>query len=343
MNARPADIEGRFGVVSATDGFAARAGMAMLESGGNAFDAAVAAALVMQVVAPHLCGPAGEGTAVFFAREHGSPLVLCGQGPAPHGATPDHLGSLGLGLMPATGVIAAPVPGAFDAWMILLRDYGSKSLEEVFDAAIGYAESGYRCFFDKLINRLADVFRSDWPTSAAIYLPEGRVPDQGMVLRNPDLANTYRRILSEAAAGGGSREHQIEAARRAWYHGFVAEEIEKFAARTYRDPVFGMLPGLIAGSDLAGYSATYEAPAALDWRGWTICKPDIWSQGPVFLQQLALLGDYADLPEDIESAEYIHVLTEAAKLAYADREAFYGDLSDVPVRGLLAPGYARDR
>jgi gamma-glutamyltranspeptidase / glutathione hydrolase len=345
MNGGGPEGSGDFGVVSATDRYAALAGMTMLERGGNAFDAVVAAAFVMQVVEPHLSGPAGEVAAVFFARSDGYPRVLCGQGPAPSGATPDHFACLGLAIVPGTGVLSAPVPGAFDAWMLLLRDYGTQSLREVLDQAIGYAENGHPLLFATAlqIGAMEQVFRDDWPTSAAVYLPDRALPDVGQMFRNRDLAATYRRILTEAEAAGADREQQIEAARRAWYQGFVAEEIERSATSAHCDPTFGSLTGVITAADLAGYEATYDTPATLDSRGWTVCKPGAWSQGPVFLQQLALLDGFDHGAPGAPSVEHIHVTVEAAKLAYADREAYYGDVPEVPVRGLLAPEYTADR
>lgn len=335
------DVQGRFGVVSATDRLAASAGMAMLEAGGNAFDATIAAAFVIQVVEPHLCGPGGEVTAVFCARDDGYPRVLCGQGPAPAGASPEHFAGLGLRLVPGTGVLSAPVPGAFDAWMILLRDYGTKSVAEVLDAAIGYAEHGWPLLFGTAarIVTMERLFREDWPTSAAVYLRNGPPPTAGTVHHNPSLASTYRRIVAEAEAVGGNRERQIEAARRVWYRGFVAEEIERFAAVSHRDPTYGELSGVITATDLADYTASYDIPAMLDWRDWTVCKPGAWSQGPVFLQQLALLDGFGELVSAIGSPRYMHVMIEAAKLAYADREAFYGDVPGVPLADLLSAGY----
>jgi gamma-glutamyltranspeptidase / glutathione hydrolase len=339
------EVQGEFGVVSATDRFAASAGMAILENGGNAFDAVVAAAFVMQVVEPHLSGPAGEVSGVFFARSDGYPRVLCGQGPAPAGATPEHFADVGLSVVPGTGVLSAPVPGAFDAWMLLLRDYGTKSLREVFDAAIGYAEAGHPLLFiaNRHIGRLESVFREHWPTSAAVFLPGGKVPSVSQTFRNPGLAATYRRILTEAEAAGGGRERQIDAARRAWYQGFVAEEIERFADAAHGDPTFGTLRGVITAADLCRYEASFEKPVTLDWREWTICKPAAWTQGPVFLQQLALLDGFDNLRHSAESAEYVHVTSEVAKLAYADREVYYGDVPGVPLAELLARDYADQR
>jgi len=345
VSATTPTIRGRFGAVSATDSFATRAGMDILEAGGNAFDAAVAAGFVMQVVEPHLSGPAGEVVVVFCAHDEPGPRVLCGQGCAPAAATPALFEKLGLGLVPGTGVLSAPVPGAFGAWLTLLRDYGGKSLREVLSPAIGYAENGFPLLFPTAfqIAMLQETLWEDWPSSAAVYLPGGRVPDAGDVFRNIALGNTYSRLLAVSESAGGSRDHQINAAIQAWYQGFVADEIEAFSQRLHRDPNSGTAAGVITGSDLAGWEASYEAPATLNWEGYTVAKAGAWSQGPVFLQQLALLAGFNDVLRGPRSAEYVHVTVEAAKLAYADREAFYGDVPDAPIQALLSDDYTRER
>ena len=212
-----------------------------------------------------MSGPAGELSAVFFARDDGYPRVLCGQGPAPAALTPGHFAELGLGVVPATGVLSAPVPGAFDAWMTLLRDYGTKTPCEVLDAAIGLAENGHPILFVTAL-RIAQserTFRELWPESGAIYLPGGTPHKERSILRNPGMAATYRRILAESEAAGGSRENQIDAARRAWYQGFVAEEIDRFARVTHPDPNFSPMNAVITGEDLARYEAVYETPVTL--------------------------------------------------------------------------------
>jgi gamma-glutamyltranspeptidase/glutathione hydrolase len=344
MSARQ-ELRGDFGFVSATDRYASTAGMEMLRRGGNAFDAAVAAGLTLQIVEPHLSGPAGEVVMLLHSRSEARVRVLCGQGPAPARATPEHFRDLGLGVVPGMGVLSAPVPGAFDAWMTLLRDYGTLSLREVLDAAIGYAVRGHRLLFTTAfrIAMMEGAFRDHWPTSAALYLPDGMQPKVGEIFRNPTLGRTYQRILAEAESAGQDRVAQIEAARRAWAQGFVAAEMERFAGRTHGDPTFDSLAGVITAADIAGYEAAYDVPARLDWQDWTVCKPGAWSQGPVFLQQLALLDGFEDLTRKTGTAELAHVMVESAKLSYADREAFYGDVPGVPVGALLSPEYAASR
>ncbi|WP_221458053.1 gamma-glutamyltransferase [Streptomonospora salina] len=329
-------------MASSTHWLASGTAMAVLEDGGNAFDAAVAAGFVLQVVEPHLNGPAGE-VPIVLAPAGARPLVLCGQGPAPAGASIDHYTGLGLDLVPGTGPLAAAVPGAFDAWMLLLRDHGTKPLADVLSYAVGYAERGHPAVerVGETVATVRDLFETEWPSSAEVYLPGGRPPRPGALLRNPALAATWRRLLGEAAAAGPDRASVIDAARRIWREGFVAEELAAFAARPATDSSGERHAGVLTGQDLASFTASYEEPATYDWNGWTVCKAGPWSQGPAFLQQLALLPDGlggADGPAG-GSPEYVHTLTEGTKLAMADREAWYGDAADVPLDDLLSAGY----
>ncbi|MFG3505203.1 gamma-glutamyltransferase family protein [Streptomyces sp. NPDC047821] len=335
-------LQGTFGMVSSTHWLASQSAMAVLEDGGNAFDAAVAAGFVLHVVEPHLNGPAGE-VPVLLAPAGGEVRVLCGQGPAPAGATIGHYRSLGLGLVPGTGPLAAAVPGAFDAWMLLLRDHGTKPLAQVLRYAIEYAEAGHAPVrrVGETVETVRALFVNEWTSSAALYLPDGQPPAPGRLFRNPALARTWRRLIDEAtAAAGDDRTGQIEEARRIWRAGFIAEALLRQSARPTMDTSGGRHTGTLTAADLAGWSATYEDPVTYDWNGWTLCKAGGWSQGPVFLQQLALLPDR--LPP-YGSADYVHVLVEGCKLAMADREAWYGDAAGVPLDTLLSAAYNAGR
>ncbi len=336
-------LQGTFGMASSTHWLASQSAMAVLEGGGNAFDAAAAAAFVLQVVEPHMCGPAGD-VVMILAPEGAEPAVLCGQGPAPAGAGIDHYTGLGLELVPGTGPLAAPVPGAFDAWLLLLRDHGTKSLADVLGYAIGYAERGYPAVeqIGATVAAVRELFATEWTSSAEVYLPHGELPAPGALLKNPALAATWRRLLAESDAAGGSREHRIDAARRTWREGFVAEALAAQAALPTLDTSGERHAGTLTADDLAGWSATYERPVTHEWNGWTVAKAGPWCQGPVLLQQLALLPD-GDLPAH-GSADHVHTLVEGTKLAMADREAFYGDsagdgAADVPLADLLDEGY----
>jgi gamma-glutamyltranspeptidase/glutathione hydrolase len=325
--------------------------MAVLEQGGNAFDAAVAAGLVLQVVEPHLNGPGGEVPVIGYDAARGGAFVLDGQGPAPAAATLAAFGDLGLELIPGNGLLAACVPAAFGTWMLLLRDRGRLPLRAVMEHAIGYASGGYPVLpaISAGIASVADLFREHWPSSAGIYLTgggESGVPVPGSRFANPVLAATYERILAEAEAAGPDRDEQIEAARRAFYQGFVAEAIAAYLARAEVLDVTGDRHRALLGyDDLAGWRAGTEEPATFGYEGLTVCKTQPWGQGPVFLQQLALLSGFDLAAMGPGSAELIHTVTECAKLAFADREAWYGDprFTDVPLGDLLSPGYAAER
>ncbi|MFB7322872.1 gamma-glutamyltransferase family protein [Streptomyces sp. NPDC056190] len=333
-------LQGSFGMVSSTHWLASQSAMAVLESGGNAYDAAVAGAFVLHVVEPHLNGPAGE-VPILLAPAGGAVRVLCGQGVAPAGATVAHYRALGLDLVPGTGPLAAAVPGAFDAWMVLLRDHGTKSLDDVLKYAIGYAEHGHAPVerVGETVETVRRLFETEWTSSAEVYLPGGHSPRPGTLLRNPALAAAWKRLLTETA-GAGDREARIEAAREVWRTGFIAEALVRQAGRPTLDTSGERHTGPLAAADLADWSATYETPATYEWNGWTVCKAGPWSQGPVLLQQLALLP--AELPP-YGSADYVHLLIEGCKLAMADREAWYGDADEVPLAELLSAPYNAER
>jgi gamma-glutamyltranspeptidase/glutathione hydrolase len=341
------EILGTFGVVTSTHWLASATGMAILEKGGNAFDAAVAAGFALQVVEPHLNGPGGD-VPMILCQARGEVQVICGQGTAPQAAKIEAFRDLGLDLVPGSGLLPAVVPGAFDAWMLLLRDYGTLPLAEVLTPAIALAGGGFPLVptISSTIERVRPLFEEEWPTSAAIYLPGGAVPQAGALFKNPVLASSYARILEEAQAVGGNREAQIEAARDAWYRGFVAEAIDRFCrTQSLMDTSGRRHHGLLRADDLAGWQATVEQPLRYDYQGFTVCKPGPWSQAPVALQQLALLKGFDLSSLSAESPEFVHLVTECAKLAFADREAFYGDPNfvEVPMSTLLSDDYATER
>lgn len=325
------ELRGTFGMVASTHWLASAAGMAVLERGGNAFDAAVAAGFALQVVEPHLNGPGGDLPAVLYDARSDEVVVLCGQGTAPQAATIEEFRRRGVDVIPGTGLLPAVVPGAFGGWLLLLERFGTWRLADVLEFAIGFAEEGFPVLpsISRLIGEVEDVFRTDWPSSAEVFLP---VPEPGTLFRSPGVARTYRRIVDEA--GGGTREQELSRARDAWYRGYVADAIDGFVRTN---------DGLLTADDMAGWVATLEQPVSLDYRGHTVFKTGPWGQGPVFLQQLALLEGF-----DLASAapvELIHTVVECAKLAFADREAWYGDpdFADVPLELLLSKKYADER
>lgn len=339
-------LQGTFGMVSSTHWIASQVGMRCLERGGNAFDAAVSAGFVLHVVEPHLNGPGGDMPAIISTAQYPAPRVLCGQGPAPLGATIAHFESLGFDLIPGSGTLAAAVPGAVDAWLLLLRDHGTQSLEEVLEPAIGYASAGHPLLprTRETIVGVQELFERDWPTSAQLWLPDGRPPEAGALFANPAYARTLQRLLDESRASGRDREGQIDAARHAWSEGFVADAVDQFCRQPLPDSSGEPHTGLVTGQDMASFHASWESPATLDFHDFVVAKTQAWGQGPALLQTLAILENIDD-PEALNpsSVEGIHVTAEALKLAFADREAWYGDGPDVPLTALLSPEYAADR
>lgn len=338
------EITGTFGVVASTHWVATAVGMGVLERGGNAFDAGAATAFVLQVVEPHLNGPGGDVPIMVHAAAKGRTEVICGQGVAPAGLTIDYCKSLGLNLIPGTGLLAPCVPGTFDAYMLLLRDYGTLRLREVLEPAIGYAENGYPIVERVVatIKTVEQMFREYWPTSAAVYLPGGNLPVTGTLFRNPQMAETYKRILREAESVGGDRVAQIEAARKAWSEGFVAEAIDDFCRNNAVMDVSGRPHhGVLTGDDMARWQARVEAPAEYEYGRYTVQKPGAWCQGIATLQQLALLKGFNLDGLDPAGPDFIHLQVEAAKLAFADRDTFLGDpdFVGVPLDQLLSDAY----
>jgi gamma-glutamyltranspeptidase/glutathione hydrolase len=342
------EILGTFGVVTSTHWLASASGMAMLEKGGNAFDACAAAAFVLQVVEPHLVGPAGDMPAVFYSAQTKKVEVLCGQGPAPMNATIDAFKALGLDMVPGSGLLATVVPGAFGGWMTLLRDHGRLPLREVLEPAIGYFENGHPMLprVSDTIAGLTELFTTEWTTSGDVYLPGGNVPRGRELFRNRAAADTYKRILSEAEAAGSDRQTQIQAAYDAWYKGFVAEAMDRFCRTAEAMDSSGRRHGgLLTADDMARWTPTYETPASVSYHGWEVFKAGIWSQGPVFLQTLKILEGIDIGAMGPASPQFVHHVAEALKLAFADREAYYGDPDFVkaPLATLISEDYARGR
>ncbi len=341
-------IEGTFGVVASTHWIATAVGMATLEKGGNAFDAAVATAFTLQVVEPHLNGPGGDVPVILYDVRRGKPEVICGQGPAPMGATIAHYRSEGLDLVPGTGLLAACVPGTFETWMMLLRDFGTMPLADVLSPAIGYAQNGHPLVerANATIATVADLFRKHWPTSAAVYLPDNTVPPTGALFTNKVLAATYARIIKEAESAGGDRIAQIERARKSWSQGFVAEAMDRFCrTQEVMDTSGERHRGVLTADDMVRWAPHMEAPLTYDYGRYTVCKTGPWGQGPVMLQQLALLKGFDLDGLDPAGPDFIHLLVECSKLAYADRETFYGDpdFVKVPMATLLSDAYNAKR
>jgi gamma-glutamyltranspeptidase / glutathione hydrolase len=344
-------VMGREAMIATEHYLSASAGARIFARGGNAIDAAVAATLVEGIVNPHMHTIGGEAPMLIYVAGARRVVAINGNMVAPARATIDHYRSLGLKLIPAEGLLAAGVPAAFDALAAALAKFGSMTLAEVAEPALKLCEDGMPVHaglsghgetptdLSGLIG-IASIrmnekkFRAKWPTSAALYMPNGEVPRPGDIIKNPALANFFHRLLdAEANAKNRGREAAIDAARDRFYRGDIAREIVKWSDAN---------GGLLQESDLAAFTTRFEEPVSVDYHGVTVHKCQSWSQGPVFLQQLRILEGFDLGAMSHNSADYIHCLVETAKLAFADREAYYGDpqFTEVPIDALLSEKYA---
>ena len=335
-------ILGYRGAISTEHYLSAQAGMDILSAGGNAFDAAAAAVLVEGVVNPHMFTIGGECPVLAHVADTGATHAVNGNTKAPGAISLDVLRGRGISLLPPRGVISAGVPACLDALLTMLEHWGSMGLAETIAPALMLARHGFPVHEGLVfmpnygIAHNVERFRDQWPASAKIYLtPGGQALAVGHKLINPDLADLLTSLADEAATAG-ERIKGIRAARTAFYHGEPARIIADFVKE--RD-------GLLAYSDVAAFDTLLEKPLSTEFRNCTVHKCGPWSQGPVFLQMLRLLDTFDMESMGHNSADYLHLWTEAAKLAYADREQYYGDpaLVDVPLDGLLSPDYAAAR
>ena len=334
-------VAGTHGVVSGGHPLVSMAGMRMLLSGGNAFDAAVAAGFAAAVVEPTasytLCG---ECVALVYQARTRDTVAVSGQGVAASLATIPFFRGRGLDRIPTGPGKDAPlsftVPGAVDAYLTLLETYGTKTVADVLAPALSYAESGFPMY--EYMHRMLSIpeTRSQFhlfpPGGTDVFYPGGRVPRVGERLAQPALGATLRRLVDAEATARGHRASGIAAARARFYRGDIAAAIGAFSERT---------GGLLRASDLAGYRTRLEAPLRTTFAGREILAQSAWTQGPVLLQALGMLETFDLRALGHNSARYIHVVTEALKLAFADRERYYGDAPDVPIAELLSAGYAR--
>ena len=334
-------VSGMQGVVAAGHPLVSMAGMRMLMTGGNAFDAAAAAGFAAAVVEPTasytLCG---ECVAMVYDARRRESVALSGQGTAPAAASIDAFRRRGLDRIP-TGPgrdahLSFTVPGAVDAYLTLLETYGTKPLREVLAPAVHYAERGFPMY--EYMHRMLAIpdtraqFALYPPGGDAVFYPNGRAPRVGERFVQPALAATLRRLVEADASG--DRLAGIAAARERFYRGDVAALIGAFSE------TWG---GLLRASDLAGYRARIEPPLSTTFAGREILGQGAWTQGPILMQALGMLATRDLRALGHNSARYIHVVTEALKLAFADRERYYGDVATVPLAELLAPAYLAAR
>lgn len=336
------------GVVSTSHWLATTVGLKVFEGGGNAFDVAVAVAFALHVVEEDYNGLGGEAAILGYDAGTAEVFSICGQGPAGKAATIDLFQSHRIRRIPIEGAAAALVPGAFDAWMLLLRDRGTLRLAEVVRPAIALAQTGlllsYR-FINK-VTRRKERFSSSWPSSADVYMPGGNLPDDQTIFRNLDLARTYERILDAAEASGGDRVAQIEAARAFFYRGPIAEETSAFLdglREKPRDKTDAAIT--LTLDDLRAWEATYEPVVSAVSCGMRVFKCGPWTQGPVLLQHLLAFEKVDGTYAGSNCPAFYHDFIETAKLAYADRDRWYADprLRTTPLDLLLSEEYAREQ
>ncbi len=342
-------LMGTHGMVTAGHYLAAAAGFRMLERGGNAIDAGVAAGLAVNVLEPQSNGIGGEAPILIYSARQKQVYAINGQGYAPKASTIDWFKSRGIDIIPGDGFLSATVPGAFGAWLTALQHFGKLSLKDVLTPAIELTAEGFPVYpeLHSAIDSLADRFRDVWPSSARVYLPHNRSPAVGELFRNVDWANTFKGAIDvEIRNRRRGREAAIEAARDYFYKGEIVERIVEFTQRTkIRDASNQENYGLLAPDDFQVYQTKVETPVTLSYRGYDVYKCNTWCQGPVFLQQLALLEGYDLSSMGYNSADYIHTVVESGKLAFADRERYYGDpdFVTVPLNRLLSKAYAAER
>jgi len=341
-------IRGLHGCVSSSHYLATVAGFEIMLAGGNAVDAAIATGLALHVVEPHMNGIGGECPVILHSAESGNTYAISGQGTAPKAATVDYFRKEKIDIIPGDGFLPATVPASFDVWITCLGRFGTMTLGQVIQPASRLAERGFPVYptLHHAIRQNSERFLSEWPTTAEIFLPAGRVPEIGQVLKQEQLARTFRALAEAEALSGGDRARGLQAARDLFYKGMLARRIVEYAStHALRDASMKKHTALLTLEDFAEHQTRIEETVSVEYEGLTVHKCGPWSQGPVFLQQLQILAEYDLKAFGHNSADYIHVITEASKLAFADRERFYGDplFTEVPLGMLLSRDYARTR
>jgi len=331
------EVRVRHAVVAAGRSFSADAGTAMLVAGGNAIDAGVATIFAAAVVEISHFGLGGESPIIIYSARDREVVVINGQGPAPRAATPATFAQRGS--IPPNGPLAATVPAVVDAAAIALARYGTRSLSDVLAPAITLAD-GFELY--EFLRRYLESERKQsepYLWTMRTYYPDGRNPATGSIFRQPNLARTLRALASAeqaARAAGATREQAIAAGRDAFYKGDIAKRI----VGANRDA-----GGLLSVEDLANYQGRVEKPYTIKYRGYDVYKPGPWNQGPALLQALQILEEFDLRAMGAGSADARHATVEALKLAFADRDRYYGDpdFARVPMQGLLSDAYAAER
>ncbi len=347
MVARPPDgnhtyrpvVRGAEGAIAAGHYLASQAGYEILRAGGNAVDAGVAAGLVLNVVKPHMANLGGEAPIILYDPVRGVIDNIDGLGWWPARATVEYFHEHHGGKLPPRGTAGSVVPAALDAWLTALARAGTMDLADVIAPARRAAADGFPAYeaFTDYHAGFGPEFADDQPTTAAVLTPNGRVPQPGDLVRQPALAALLDTLVAEAARHRSrGREASIQAARDYFYTGAPAHDIARYCAET---------GGLMTYEDIAAYHVRLDPPVTAHVFGYDVhvCGP--WSQGPVIAQALRLIEgfDLAAMPHN--GPDHLHLVLETLKLAFADREAFYGDpvFVDVPMDALLAEPYVRAR
>ena len=342
-------IMGTRGVVTSGHYLATAAGFRIMEQGGNAIDAAAAMCFCLNLLEPQSNGIGGEAPTLIYSAKEGKAFAISGLGWSPKAFTIEWCREHGIDLIPGDGYLPACVPAVVDTWAAALARFGTMGFSQVLQPAIELAENGFPVYQRLHASLAANVHKYTelYPTTGELYCPNGRVPEVGEVFRNPDWANALELMCqAEAAAQHKGRVAGIEAARDVFYKGEIAERIIDFITNNPVEDASGAAhTGLLSYEDMAGWHAAIEDPMVLNYRGLDVHKCSSWTQGPVFLQQLAILEGFDLRALGHNSADYLHVLIEGAKLAFADREAYYGDplFDEVPFNVLLSKEYAAAR
>ncbi len=349
-NSRPM-IMGTHGVVVSGHHQASAAGIAMMQQGGNAIDAGVATVFAQAVLEFDRFGIGGEVPILIRLADENRVVAINGQGFAPQAATLDWFKQHGVEYIAGDGFVPATVPAVVESLILALDRFGTKSLGEVLAPAIAVADNGFPMYasFREHIEENAGRLRREWPSSVKVFLPDGKVPDVGDVFVQKDLARTLKRLAAaeaDALGKGAGRSAALQAARDLFYNGEIAREIVRFQREfTTRDETGFETHGLFTEEDFASYRARVEEAKRTTYRGIDVYKVGFWSQGPILLQTLNILEGYDLKSLGHNSAAYIHLLSEAMKLAFADREWYYADpdFVGVPEQGLLSKAYAAQR
>ena len=342
-------IMGSRGVVTSGHYLATVAGFRVMEGGGNAIDAAAAMCFCVNLLEPQMNGIGGEVPTLIYSAKDAKTYAISGMGWSPSALTIEWCQQNDIDAIPGDGYLPACVPSVVDTWALALARFGTMTLSQILQPAIELAENGFPLDQElhETLLRSRQKFTEHYPTTAHVYYPDDLVPEVGNFVRNPDLARTLRLMCSsEKDAGRKGRVAGIEAARDVFYKGEIAERIIEFIGSNPVEDATGQAhAGLLSYEDMADWRATVEDPVKMTYQGLDVYKCPPWTQGPVFLQQLGILEGFELGDMGHNSSDYLHVLIETAKLAFADREAYYGDplFDDVPLEILLSAHYSEKR